>query len=330
MFLTKYNPLPGKILLIHNTTSPDIDGTFTLSWSESLDAKNYTLYQSNSSISKVDSSVNKIMEENTNRTIKFHNLEEGIYYYIVIGYNNYGNTTSNLINITVQYPPGEFFLYHDADFPDKDGTVNLTWSHSQGAEYYDLYINDSLYQDIIIENSYVVNNLDTGDYGIAIFAINEAGERQSDEVTIYIRRSPSSFSFLTDATNPDTDGTFELIWTKSAYSSYYVIYNSTALIAEINDTSSILLNFIPSFDLPTYRYNLSGLKNGTFYYKIYAFNQYGNYSTKCVQIQVTLPHIPQILQKPSPRYVFPYEIIVYIIAFTVLGILIIVYKKFKK
>ena len=330
LFLTKYNPLPGRILLIHNTTSPDIDGTYALSWSESLDAKNYTLYQSNSAISKVNSSVNKIVEGNTNRTITFSNLAEGIYYYIVIAHNHYGNTTSNLINITVQYPPGEFFLYHDADFPDKDGTVNFTWTFSQGAESYDLYINNSLYQDNITQNSYMVNNLDTADYSIVISAINEAGQRQSDEVTIYIRRIPSSFSFSTDATSPDTDGTFELMWTKSSYSIYYLIYNSTAFIAEINDTLSILLNFTPSLDLPTYRYNLSVLNNGTFYYRIFAFNHYGNYSTDCVQVQVAIPHISQIPQKSSAGYVFPYKIVIFIISFALLGILIIVYKKFKK
>ena len=330
LFLTKYNPLPGNILLIHNTISPNIDGTFTLSWSESLDAKNYSLYQSDSAFSRINSSVNKILEGNTNRTLTFNNLEEGIYYYIVIAYNDYGNTTSNLINITVQYPPGEFFLYHDADFPDNDGIVNFTWTLSQGAESYNLYINNSLYQDNITQNSYVVNNLDTADYCIVISAINEAGQRQSDEAIIFIRRIPSSFSFSTDATNPDTNGTYELRWTKSSHSAYYVIYNSTAFIAEINSTLSILLNFTPSLDLPTYRYNLSEMNNGTFYYRIIAFNHYGNYSTDCVQVQVAIPHISQIQKEQNDGYVFPYEIVIFIISFALIGILITVYKKLKK
>ncbi len=329
LFLTKFNPYPSRFDLTHNTTSPDIDGNFALSWSESLDAKNNTLYQSNSANTEINSSLNKILEGNTNRTVTFNNLAEGKYYYIVVAHNNYGNTTSNLINITVHYPPGEFFLYHDADFPDKDGTVNFTWTLSQGVESYDLYINNSLYQDNITKNSYVVNNLDTADYNVVVFAVNEAGQRQSDGVTIYIRRIPSQFSLSTDATNPDTDGTFELIWTKSSHSAYYVIYNSTAVITEINNSVSILLNFTPSLDLPTYRYNLSDLNNGTFYYRIFAFNHYGNYSTDCVQVQVAIPHISQITQKTSAGYVFPFEIIVYIIAFILLGILIIVYEKFK-
>ncbi|MBY9007065.1 MAG: hypothetical protein KGD63_09920 [Candidatus Lokiarchaeota archaeon] len=33
--------------------------------------------------------------------------------------------------------------------------------------------------------------------------------------------------------------------------------------------------------------------------EIFAFNHYGNCSTVCVQVQVTIPHISQIPQKPS-------------------------------
>jgi len=180
LFLTKFNPLPGKFNLLHNTSSPDIDGTFIVNWTESLDAVNYTLYQSNSSITEINSSVSKIIEGNTNRTITLNKLEEGIYYYIVIAYNDYGNTTSNPINVTVQYLPGEFFLFHDADFPDNDGTVNFSWSPSQGADSYELYINNSLYQDNITNSSCVVNDLDTDDYKVYINAINEAGQRSSN------------------------------------------------------------------------------------------------------------------------------------------------------
>ncbi len=330
LFLTKFNPYPSRFDLAHNATNPDIDGTFTLSWSESLDAKNYTLYQSNSAISEVNSSTNKIIEGNTNRTVTFNNLGESIYYYIAVAHNDFGNTTSNLINITVQYLPGEFFLYHDAEFPDKDGTVNFNWTLSQGAENYDLYINDSLYQDNITKNSFLIENLVTGDYSIVVFAINEAGQLQSNEALISIKRIPSSFSLSTDANSPDIDGTFELLWTKSRNSVYYIIYNSTTFIAEINSTSFIMLNFTPSLDLPIFRYNLSGLNNGTYFYKIFAFNHYGNHSTDCIEVEVVIPPILLIQHKPEAGYVFPYGILVYIGSFAFLGILIIVYKKLKK
>ena len=329
LFLTKFSPLPGKFFLMHNTTSPDIDGTFIISWTESLDAINYTLYQSNSSITEINSSVSKIIEGNTNRTITLNNLEEGTYYYIVVAYNDYGNTTSNLINVTVQYLPGEFFLFYDADFPDKDGTVNFTWSPSRGADSYELYINNSLFKDNITSTSCVVNDLDTEDYKVYIKAINEAGQHSSNEVVISVRRSPSSFSLTTDANKPDTDGIFELIWTKSSYASYYVIYNSTTFISKINNSISVLLNFTPSLDLPTYRYNLSGLNNGTYYYKITAFNQYGNFSTECILVNVTIPH-KRLEPEDTEQYKFPFEIILYVMFFALLGILIFVYKKYKE
>jgi len=129
--------------------------------------------------------------------------------------------------------------------------VNFSWSPSQGATSYELYINNSLYKDDIANTSCVVNDLDTDDYSVYVKAINVAGQHSSNEVVISVRRSPTPFCLTTDATSPDTDGTFELIWTKSSYAAYYVIYNSTALITEINSSISILLNFTPSLDLPT-------------------------------------------------------------------------------
>ncbi len=332
LFLTKYNPRPSNFNLTHNATIPDSDGTFDIFWSEPLDAVNYSLYLSNSSITEINSSVTKIVEGNTNRTISFTNLEEGTYYYIVVAFNDYGNTTSNLINITVQYPPSGFFLFHDAEFPDKDGTVNFSWSPSQGVDYYELYINTTLYKDNITENSYLISDLDTNDYRVYVNAVNDAGQHKSNEILIYIRRIPTPFSFSTDATDPDKDGIFELMWTKSSFASYYVIYNSSTFISEINSSVSVLLNFTPSLDLPTYRYNISGLNNGTYYYKIIAYNQYGNFSTDCVQVRVAFPPRPPIPQEPieKDKFRFPQEIIFLIIFGILFSILIIVYKKHKK
>ncbi len=133
----------------------------------------------------------------------------------------------------------------------------------------------------------------------------------------------------TDATNPDKDGIFELIWIKSSYASYYVIYNSSTFISEINKSVSVLLNFTPSLDLPTYRYNLSVLYNGTYYYKIIAFNQYGNYSTECIQVKVAIPPIPQE-PEDKDRYGFPQEIVMLIIFIVLFELLIFAYIKRKK
>jgi len=324
LFLTKFNPLPSTFNLMHNTSNPDTDGTFIVDWTESLDAINYTLYQWNSSITEINSSIDKVVEGNTNRTITFNNLEEGIYHFIVVAYNGYGNTTSNLISITVQYLPGNFYLSHDAEFPDKDGTVNFTWTPSQGADSYELYINDLKYKDNITDNSYIVDDLDTNDYSVFIIAINEAGK-----CSISVRRSPTLFSLSTNAGNPDADGRFELIWAKSSFTSYYIIYNSSIFISEVNSTVSILYNHTPSLDLPTYRYNLSGLTNGTYYYKIIAFNQYGNYSTECVQIRVVILSIPLELEDDD-EFIFPQEIVMYSIFVIFFGLLIFVYIKLKK
>ena len=330
LFLTKFNPLPDAFILSHDATTPDIDGTYTVSWAESLGAENYTLYQSDLPITTINSSVDKIVEGNTNRTIIFKNVTQGIYYYRAIAYNEYGNITSNLVNITVQYPPGKFFLFHDADVPDRDGTVNFTWSPSQGADRYELYMNTSLYQDNITDASYVVYNLDTNDYAVLVRAINDAGQRSSNEVVIIVRRAPSSFSLTTDTTVPDTDGSFDLTWTKSLYARYYVLYNSSTFISQINASVSVRLNFTPSLDLPTYRYSLNGLCNGTYYYQIIAFNAYGNFTTECIHITVSIQPPPS---GQSETTQFPYEIVILIqavVLFSLLGVLVFIYARCKK
>ena len=251
-----------------------------------------------------------------------------MYYYRAVGYNEYGNITSNLINITVQYPPSSFFLFHDADVPDKDGTVNFTWSQSQGAESYELYMNNSLYKDNITDTSYVVHNLDTNDYAVSVRAVNDAGQRYSSEVVITVRRAPSSFLLTTDATIPDTDGSFELTWTKSLYARYYVLYNSSTFISQIDASVSVLLNFTPLLDLPTYRYPLNGLHNGTYYYQIIAFNTYGNFTMECIHITVSISPPPPPKQPETTR--FPYEIVIQVVLFSLLGMLLFIYVRHKK
>jgi len=329
LFLIKFNPLPSSFLLMHDATAPDSDGSFTISWSESLGATNYSLFQSNITIITPNSNITKIVEGNINRTVSFNNIKEGLYYYIVVGYNDYGNITSNIVNVTVQYPPDVFYLFSDANSPDLDGIVNFTWSISSGAERYKLYINDSLHKDNITKTEYIVSNLNSGDFKVYIIAVNNAGQRISDKTTIYIRRSPSSFLLTTSADAPDDDGVFDLTWSKSNYAGYYMIYNSSAFISEINLSVSVLLNFTPSLDLPTYRYSLIGLNNGTYYYKIIAFNEYGNVETECIQIKVSIPPSPPPVRQGAVD--FPYTIVIQAILLpSLLGVLILIYRKRKK
>ena len=327
LFITKYNRFPDEFILFHDATDPDVDGNFTVSWTESLGAINYTLYHSDAPIVLVNSSIEKIVEGNTNRTIDLNNIQEGTHYYIAVAFNEYGNINSNIVNITVQYPPSEFILSHDADLPDKDGIVNFTWSSSQGADRYNLYLNFSLYKDNITDTSYTVYNLNTNDYIVTVRAINNAGQRTSNEVVVIVRRSPSPFSLTTDATIPDTDGSFELIWTKSLYTQYYILYNSSTFITHINTSVSVLLNFTPSLDLPTYRYSLYGLNNGTYFYQIIAFNNNGNFTSVCVQIIVSIPPPPPPEHEPEH---FPYGSLITVITFIVLFTLLIILYKIRK
>ncbi len=67
----------------------------------------------------------------------------GLYYYIVVAYNETGHTLSNCISVNVQIHPGPFTLSTDAGNPDSDGTFNLIWSDSAGAVNYSIYFYDN-------------------------------------------------------------------------------------------------------------------------------------------------------------------------------------------
>jgi len=92
---------------------------------------------------------------------------------------------------------------------------------------------------------------------------------------------------------------------------------------------SVLLNFTPSLDLPTYRYSLIGLNNGTYCYKIIAFNEYGNVETECIQVTVSIPPPPP---PERPKAIeFPYIIVIQAILLPgLIGALIFIYKKRKR
>ncbi len=217
-----------------NADSPDPDGNFTLLWTISLDADNYSLYQFNRTINEINSSLTELGKGTTSYTHQSSNLEEGIYYFLVVAFNEYGNITSNCLKIKVQFPPSEFVLYTNSNIPDTDGTMNLTWSISKGANNYSVYIHHEYINNVKeqgtlimagIENNYfLLGNLTNGDYYIVIEALNDAGHNMSNCILIIVRRAPTSFNLTTNTEEPDPDGNFTLLWTKSEFAQYYTIY----------------------------------------------------------------------------------------------------------
>lgn len=337
-FLLKFSPIPDIFILTSDAMKPDPDGNFTLFWEPSIDANNYSLYQSNKTISKINGTIIELINGTTNKSYPLKNLEEGTYYFLVVAYNKYGNTISNCFKIRVQFPPDEFTLNNITQIPNTNGIVNLTWNESRGATNYSIYVHDTYIFNVTLEGTlaaeginttfYLIKNLTNDDYYYVIVAINEAGQIISNCIHVRVRRVPTSFELISDAGQPDGDGNFELIWTKSEFAQNYIIYiiNQSSL----NNTIQILYNFTPSFHWPSYRYKITGWNNGTYNFQVIAFNQYGSSETEWLEVKVSIPK-DSSNQNIGNTNNFPIEIIQQVIISSLfiglLGGLIFIYMK---
>ncbi|MFX1478123.1 MAG: SBBP repeat-containing protein [Promethearchaeota archaeon] len=343
LFLMKFLPIPDEFELISDAENPDSDGNFSLTWFESLDADNYSLYQSSylyiGEEYWTEEEEKLLVNETVNRTYSLENLFEGIYSFKVIAHNIYGNTSSNSLEIKVQFPPSEFKLNNIIKTPIKDGIVNLTWTESNGAKNYSVYVHDSVIAEIsegsslveegIITTSFLIENLTNGDYYYAIAAVNEAGVRISNTICVIVRRAPAYFELTTDANNPDEDGNFELIWTRSEYALNYTIYFTNQSSLDIS--YQVLYDFTPPFEWSIYRYQIEGWANGTYEFQVIAYNEFGEFQTEWLEIKISIPNDNL---SPNDRLEIPEEIIqriiLYLILAGALGGLIVLYVKFKK
>ncbi|MHA1274773.1 MAG: hypothetical protein ACTSQS_15230 [Promethearchaeota archaeon] len=302
ILLVKMNPKPSPFLLKSDADNPDPDGDFVLIWTESYDFENYSLYQYDKPITEINNSISKILEGAINNSFRITNLSEGIYYYIAVAFNKFGNSTSNCIKVIVFYPPGGFSLNSNAGNPDKDGNFILNWTSSKNADNYSIYVSNSYITEInsscslIIDglpktkNNYTISNVFTGDYYYIIVAENIAGINMSNCLHITVGRVPLPFYLYSDVQNIDNDGEFNLIWTPSNFS-----YNYSILYSESTtwDTYSIYKEgLVPIKDwteAENYSYLIKGLESGTYYFKIFAYNKFGYNVSNMIEMKVLLP-----------------------------------------
>jgi len=334
IFLNNYYPVPWTFTLSSDATSPEIDGSFNLIWTESLDAKNYSLYQSNESINLINENVTKIVSGNTNRTYSIINLEEGTYFFKVFAYNEYGNTSSTQISVIVDYSPANFELYIILPEINTDGRISISWGESIGAVNYSVYVNNSyisnyenkgaLIIDGLTELTYSIPGILSDDiYYFVVIAYNSAGETISNCVNVTVQKLPLFFTLSEEIEpqNYDEDGEFFLVWAKSNYSQYYIIYRSTTNITDIHDDSvSVVDTYTPDFEWPEYRFPVSVSQSGVYYFLVVAINANGNYSTECIEIEVRIPETP-IMPPDSPLLL----LLILIPIFSVVGVIAIIF-----
>jgi branched-chain amino acid transport system substrate-binding protein len=191
--------------------------------------------------------------------------------------------------------PGEFILTSDADNPDINGDFNLSWTISEGAEEYKLYMSDSYISYInpdldLISHQYdnapvEMNDLKSGDYFFRVASYNSSGRTLSNCLEINVLRpSPGPFTLTTDTDEPDLDGNFSLSWTSSEGADNYTIYKHSGVITEINETLEIL-----TYQNATSPYEITKTEDGIYYYVVVAVNATGSTLSNSVMVNVTLP-----------------------------------------
>ncbi|MFX1572639.1 MAG: ABC transporter substrate-binding protein [Promethearchaeota archaeon] len=96
--------LPGSFQLTSDAGNPDTDGNIRLDWTSSDNADNYSLYTYHRYISEINASITSLEYQNAISPYTISRLSTGDYYYIVIAYNSYGQTESNVLQIVIKLP----------------------------------------------------------------------------------------------------------------------------------------------------------------------------------------------------------------------------------
>ncbi|MFX1568623.1 MAG: hypothetical protein ACFFCV_09665 [Promethearchaeota archaeon] len=125
---------------------------------------------------------------------------------------------------------------------------------------------------------------------------------------------PYAFTLSTNATDPDTDGIFDLEWTNSVFAEDYSIYEYSSYISEINGSLTPI-----ALDTTNMTKHLSGYSTGEYYFIAVAENMAGLTLSNCIHITVTLP---------SPGGIPGYSIFVLLLAG--LSISIVILKRWKR
>ena len=281
LYFFRRTNIPDQFTLTSDTETIQQEQDFSLSWSASEGADNYSVFYFPTPITEWNTSLSEIATQINSSSLPIHVEGSGVYYYIALASNEWGNLSSNHIEINVQIPPSSFILTHNAESPDDDGLYNLSWSQSLGADNYTLYlhynpileINGSvtIFQTNITSLNYSIYNPNVGTYYYAVMAINETGERLSNDIKIEISLSellPESPNFVENNVSL-TQPTINITWSEVSDAISYRVYRSSSPITDISTLSPIYLGTATSFS----DYLITP---GDYYYVVVAVNAYGN------------------------------------------------------
>ena len=142
-----------------------------------------------------------------------------------------------------------------------------------------------------------------GDYSYELLKTNANFE--------YLR--PYSFTLSTNATDPDTDGIFDLEWTSSEKAKNYSVYEYSSYITEFNNSLTLI-----TLETTNMAHHLSGYSTGIYYFITVAKNNYGITLSNCIIVTVGIP---------SGGGIPGYGTLFFVI--TLLSISVLIFKKWK-
>ncbi|MHA1275117.1 MAG: hypothetical protein ACTSQS_17060, partial [Promethearchaeota archaeon] len=114
----KYNRAPSPFNLTTDAENPEIDGSFNLNWTKSVDADNYTLYKDDQPITAVTGDLEVVINETTNLSYHYEENQEGTWYFAVLAKNSLGSILSNYIAVNVSL---KVEINGDDEFTVKNG-----------------------------------------------------------------------------------------------------------------------------------------------------------------------------------------------------------------
>ena len=106
-----------------------------------------------------------------------------------------------------------------------------------------------------------------------------AASEQGDKMHFFNSLTPNIFTLSSNTQEIDED----LIWEEAEHAQNYSVYKYHKVITEINESVILLQEGVTNNT-----YSISSLTNGTYYFKIAAFNKHGKSYSNCLKINVLL------------------------------------------
>jgi|GEM_PF-787108 len=268
--------LPGTPAII-TTPYTNTAGSYSVNWTSSAYASKYVLEENGIEI-----------YNSTALTYSLIGKSDGTFSYMARAWNVNGTSNwSTPLTITVDIAklPGTPTITTTPPYPYSGSTYSIAWTASAYAAKYILEENSTLvyYNGTGLTYGFIGKSDGTYSYRVRAWNINGTSSWSSAiAITVFGAKLPGATA-ITTAAYTDTEGSYNINWTASAYATKYALEENGI---EIYNSSTALI------------YSLAGKTDGTYIYRIRAWNINGTSSwSSAVSIiveNVKLPGAPTI------------------------------------